>query len=464
MMKTRSNATFISQTLRWLLIPAAVLALALSAACARAEPSEQEIQATIKALDERIAMLEAIKAEHDAGNEARARPTPAGGLSRLLPSTRTPTEAPAPTAAPTATTVPTATPFALPTPSGPGICGRSPEVQQAILMTLKSTSCRYVTTDELYRVTRLPNLASPLEAGDLYGLVNLEELTIISTDDASALPPGTFTGSAIDRLTVKGTNNAPALLPAGTFASSAVEELQLTDTTIEQSTFAGAGITHLRLVNPALQSGALDGLTGMETLIIDGAESLPTIPTEDLKSLKQLDIQFSEPLPNIPTNYLEHFPQLRKFSLKGSLYGGIHYEKLPMGDDPGRTYDIPTSLFRDNQLLKAVDLSISAYHSSFGHANYTVTAPVNPVATLEHLEYLLINGQAIQGYHPGRPPMTLAPKSPLAKYLTPPASIPLDEWQSDRKEIIQHWQKWTPDTAYIDFSVDNKSYDKIETD
>ena len=443
MMNTQSHATFINRTLRWLLISAVVVALSLSAACAQDEPSEQEIQAAIEALDERIDTLLAIKAESDAEKEERARPTPTSSLPHLLPGTRTPAEAPMLTAVPTATTVATATPLVLPTPSGPGICGRTPHVQQAILRTLGSTSCRYVTTDELYRITNLirsssrdNGLSSPLKAGDLHGLVNLEELTISEPDDA---PP----------------------IPAGTFAGSAVEELKLYNATLEQGTFAGANVHHLRLHNPTLQSGALDGITGLETVTIDNAESLPTIPTESSKSLKQLDIRFSEPLPDIPANYLEHLPQLRKFHLQGDLYANMDHEDIPKDDDPGRTYAVPASLFRNNQLLKAVVLSISGTHS-YGSANHTVTVPNNLFETLENLEYMDISGDlTIQGYREGHPPFTLHPDSPLAFYLTPP-DIPMEEWKSShRKDDIPIWNNWK-DGIRTGFSVDRRSYDDIE--
>ena len=436
MMNTQSHATFINWTLRCLLISAVVVALSLSAACAQDEPSEQEIQATIEALDERIDMLQAIKEERDAEKEERARQTPTSSLSHLLPGTRTPAEAPMLTAVPTATTVATATPLVLPTPSGPGICGRTPHVQQAILKALESTSCRYVTTDELYRITSYNRLSGPLKAGDLHGFVNLEELTISVPEDA---PP----------------------IPAGTFAGSAVEELTLYNATLEQGAFAGANIYHLRLYSPTLQSGALDGLTGLETLTMYSPESLPTIPTESSKSLKQLDIHFSEPLPDIPANYLEHLPQLRKFHLQGNLYANMDHEDIPKDDDPGRTYAVPASLFRNNQLLKAVLLDISA-DPSYDGVNHTVTAPNNLFETLENLEYMGINGYlTIQGYREGHPPFTLHPDSPLAFYLTPP-DIPMEEWKSShRKDDIRSWNDWK-EGREIHFPAANGGYEGVD--
>lgn len=123
---------------------------------------------------------------------------------------RATTQAPRPTAtaAPTDTEnqsaehEPDATPTSMPTKAlatvpGEGICGRSPHVQQAILSTLQSNSCRMVTSEELYRITWLSDLRShqvdttswKLQAGDLSGLVNLVERTFGSNMDLPSPPP-----------------------------------------------------------------------------------------------------------------------------------------------------------------------------------------------------------------------------------------------------------------------------------
>ncbi len=60
-------------------------------------------------------------------------------------STSTPSPSPEPTAPPTSITA----------ADGVGICNGTPEVQQAILTTLRINSCRLVTNEELYRITRL---------------------------------------------------------------------------------------------------------------------------------------------------------------------------------------------------------------------------------------------------------------------------------------------------------------------
>ena len=85
----------------------------------------------------------------------------------------------------------------------PGICGRTPIVQEVILQTLRASSCRFVTNEELYRITEFRNLSGDYEgwgqfkAGDLDGLVNLKEMGIAGN---FTLPAGTFKGAGISQL------------------------------------------------------------------------------------------------------------------------------------------------------------------------------------------------------------------------------------------------------------------------
>ena len=78
----------------------------------------------------------------------------------------------------------------------PGICGRTPIVQEVILQTLRASSCRFVTNEELYRITEFRNLSGDYEgwgqfkAGDLDGLVNLKETFLSSTWQESPYLPG----------------------------------------------------------------------------------------------------------------------------------------------------------------------------------------------------------------------------------------------------------------------------------
>ena len=77
----------------------------------------------------------------------------------------------------------------IPTPSGPGICGRSPEVQRVILKDLKINLCEIVSEGELFRITDLEVGMESAKAGDFQGLVNVRKLGV----GAKSVEPGTFT-------------------------------------------------------------------------------------------------------------------------------------------------------------------------------------------------------------------------------------------------------------------------------
>ena len=96
----------------------------------------------------------------------------------------------APTPAMTPLPDPTPELAVIPTPSGPGICGRSPAVQKAILVSLNISLCRAVTEGELFRITTLGVKMNTVKAGDFHGLVNVKELGLEIRD----VEPSGFSG------------------------------------------------------------------------------------------------------------------------------------------------------------------------------------------------------------------------------------------------------------------------------
>ena len=119
---------------------------------------------------------------------------------------------PRPTARPTATPTPPARSISA-TPSGPGICGRTPEIQQALIETLKIASCRLITEHELYRIRDLPDIRAPeLRAGDFSGLVNLDSLSVqvrtLERLNPPVIPAGAFTGSRIKQLALSASSDS----------------------------------------------------------------------------------------------------------------------------------------------------------------------------------------------------------------------------------------------------------------
>ena len=212
--------------LRQLCIPAVIALCLLLTACFGSEPpptrdSNRTPSQTNEALQAQLQELQTQTADAilSGSPDANATSTPAA-----------PRSTPRRTAATTPQTETTQAPAALlppPTPSGPGICGRTPEVQTTLLDKLKIASCRLITDEELYRIRSLPTIKPPdLRQGDFAGLVNLQTLTI-----------------EMDR----GDRPAPPTIHSGTFAGLITDRVRITNTTIENGAFDNAQIKYLSI-------------------------------------------------------------------------------------------------------------------------------------------------------------------------------------------------------------------------
>ena len=77
----------------------------------------------------------------------------------------------------------------------PGICGRTPAVQETLIYRLEIPSCRAITAGELYRVEELEVRTESLKPGDFANLPNLRRLSVsIPRHDWAKHPltPGLF--------------------------------------------------------------------------------------------------------------------------------------------------------------------------------------------------------------------------------------------------------------------------------
>ena len=148
------------------------------------------------------------KSSSQATEQPAATPRPA--------LTRAPTGTPRPIASAVATPVPP------PTPAGPGICGRSPTIQNRLLSMLKIPSCQAITEPELFRITERMTIGfeTPPQPGDFTGLVNLQGLSI-EVMGGETLPAGTFHGlDNLKTLTVsmQGNEDSHSTIEPGAFA------------------------------------------------------------------------------------------------------------------------------------------------------------------------------------------------------------------------------------------------------
>ena len=76
--------------------------------------------------------------------------------------------------------------------AGPGICGRTPEIQNTLINDLNIASCRAINDAELYRVREISFDTESIKPGDLTGFVNLKTLKISGLNEP--MTPGVFTG------------------------------------------------------------------------------------------------------------------------------------------------------------------------------------------------------------------------------------------------------------------------------
>ena len=358
-----------TRTIAQMLIVATITAVIVAiTACSREQPppthrpqtEDRSPMQTMEAMAAEIAALQTQAAELTEITVDDGRTPTKGPSTAVAPATATATATPAPTAT-------------LPTPSGRGICSRTPEIQKLILSTLGLASCRSVTTDELYRITyftdrpiggsRVDRIEFPLKPGDFAGLVNLQELTI-----------------------------------AGDF-------------TIDPGTFQGARIKHVEISVATLTEGWAHGMLGLETLHIRGAE-IPPLRERALEALKTLNIDTgrARKFPELSGEELEALTGLEELTISGYLFpDGTDINEIPKKADPPLEYKIPAGLLRNNVKLKKVRINIQGSYSE--SSNYRLVVAHNMAQHLSDLEAI-----GIIDDHP----LSLHPSSPLHRFLNNP--------------------------------------------
>ena len=316
-------------------------------------------------------------------------------VEKLQSSTSQDTVPPTPTHAP-----PTKQPPPTPTvaaPTGPGICGRTPRVQQAILAALHTNSCRTVTDEELYRITGLSNLQSydttnnewMLKAGDLAGLVNLETLALSAQGET--LPSGLLTG---------------------------------------------VGVNVLNLSNVVLEPGSFNGMLSIRKLKYHGA-ALPPLHADAIASLEHLHVTFAGPPPSLTGDELIKATNLQTIVLAASLKSW-NTDQLQM--------HIPSDLFKNNHSLQSIKLGFYDGHFFSGLGGAVIAQPAL-LANLVDLETLYISRLRLTDHQPGQPPFDLPPESPLAQYLDVPNATLL-EYERQYTDI-KKWLTWTTEQGLV---------------
>ena len=236
---------------------------------------------------------------------------------------------------------------------GANLCGRTTQVQTAILALLGVGDCVPVTIAQLNDIddpldlSNSPALES-LERGDFAGLSALTTLTINNISTLTTIESGTFTGlTSLQTLSLVG--NSIASLPGNVFASlTSLNSLILSDTSITSLSariFANlTGLQSLFLNNnniTKLPPGIFARLTSLQTLALNG-NSIASLPngvfTPLAGTLTRLELQDNN-LRAFPTDALSVLTQLNAVGAHGLRIGG---------SNPGSPFPIPYEIVRTN--------------------------------------------------------------------------------------------------------------------
>lgn len=297
----------------------------------------------------------------------------------------------------------------------PGICQRTPTFQNAILATLQAPSCAAVTPDELFRITRFslePNYRQ-IQPGDLEGLVNLQSVEIEANGRT---------------------------IPAGAFAGAQINSVHISDADLAPMAFQDARITSIHLKRTTPQQAAFDGLQGLLHLYISGLFQFPEVNIPDLSQLRTLSVSAVE-FPVLETNHLDNLPHLTSLTLEGYLYPHAHPDRVPTGNQPGRTYSMDPQALVANEALESVTIKVAGHPNV--DANYRLVIPKELLAHLASLESVSIGNRVhMQDHILGHPPLNLSSVSPLYKHMRPPETLPQDWLTSERKQQQDAWRAW----------------------
>ena len=360
----------------------AATAAATTAPAGTGQPAATTPDVTKEALVQELAQLqsevEVLRAEQD---RRRAEVTTTSPSTKLQP---------------TAAVV-------IPTPTGPGICGRSPVIQEAILRTIGSPYCRTVSEDELYRIQCFKSSPSS---------------SCRSSSDSSrewknhGPKPGDFAGLRnLSGVEIEG----PFDIPAGAFTGSSIETLILDVDSIESGAFTGSSIETLILDVDSIESGAFEDAT-VQTLRITTNHTPPkgTLPT----SATDLKLEIATPPTALQGNELDGLSKLEflEFGLHAHESGKDFPKPVPWNSDL-IIFSVPSGMFATNTSLRSVRLYARAELRGSGAYIGKINVDQSSFSNLPRLEALSLEFLQVRDHTSGTPPLRLNPESPLHRYL-----------------------------------------------
>ena len=264
----------------------------------------------------------------------------------------------------------TMTPTPHPTPAittGTGICARNPDIQAVIIETLRISSCRLITNEEMYRIKTDYSLNFTPTPGDFDGLINLGKLSL-------QIPAG------------------ETLQTDSLYGLKKLKELTITLNNAEEQT-------------TTVENGAFRGLDNLKILTIRWNVSSEenrrpqTFPIfEGVETLEQLHIMVSGQLPSINKAQFEHLPNLRTLSIRSTNYQAEN--------NIVQVLRLPPGTLKNNIELKTVQIELNS-------DRLRLTAHRDEFQHLDQLEHLNIHHY--QDSDRQKLELHISPKSPLMK-------------------------------------------------
>ena len=191
-----------------------------------------------------------------------------------------------------------------------GICGRTPEVRDALVAQIPGVSdCAAVTAAQLAAITGPLKLSSQsideLAAGDLVGLTALKTLNLFN-NDLTALPDDVFAGLAALK-TLNLDHNELTVLPDDVFDGlTSLKVLYLNDNKLT-----------------ALPDDVFDGLTSLEFLYLGKNKQLTELPVGVFAGLTELKLLYldNNGLTTLPDGVFDGLISLQVLRLQGNPVG-----------------------------------------------------------------------------------------------------------------------------------------------
>ena len=290
-------------------------------------------------LSERLDRIEETLEQIQADMEEKETSSPVSQGRALQTGTTAPAASPT-TPASTEPAEPAPTPTF--TVQGPGICGRSPEVQEAILERLGTSLCQATTIPELFRISGEFGVEiDTVRTGDFVGMVNVQKLEVRTT----GVEPNGFTGLV----------NLKEL------------ELRLSAST-EITTDSFSGLESLESLTLEISSPDQED---------PEAAPLPPFPSlPNLKHLRALGIHNPEN-DQLPDDLFKELTALESVEMTVYYIGTVN--------DWGGNFRLPGDLFDGNPNLKEV-----SYSKQRGPEEMTLQAPATLFAQNPLIEKISI--------------------------------------------------------------------------